>query len=102
MRIRAWKSHRINLIDHCLHYDVPVFDVNDGCHSFSLGPHENGSKDHAQITCLHQVLIRVCGNTAKGMRARDITRWIMYIISYEVPFVSKFTSAGHLFFIGDI
>ena len=61
------EPHCINLFNHYLHYNVLVFDVYDGCHGFSLGSHEGRSKDHAQITCLHQILIRVGGNTESGI-----------------------------------
>ena len=53
------ESHGISLFNHDFHNDVLVFDVDNGCHGLPLWSHEGGAKDHAQITGLHQVLLRV-------------------------------------------
>ena len=52
-------SHRINFLNHDLHNYVLILDVDNGCHGFTLRPHEGGAKDHAQITGFHEILIRV-------------------------------------------
>ena len=56
-------SHRISFLNQEFHDDVLVLDVDDGCHGFSLRPHEGGAKDHAQIARLHQIPFRVGGDT---------------------------------------
>ena len=62
------ESHNISLFDQGFHNNVLVFDVDNGCHGFPLRPHEGGAKDHAQITGLHQVLLRVGSDAADHMR----------------------------------
>ena len=52
------------MVNHLLHHNVLVLDVDNGGHTLSLWSHQRGTKHHAKVTGLHQVSVRGFSNPA--------------------------------------
>lgn len=78
MRTRVVSSHLLVVLDEDFYNNVLELDVHDGCDRLFLWVEQSRTKDHAQISDGHQVVLVVTRHATKDSK-RMVSRLVIYI-----------------------